>query len=135
MQDGSTDQKSHEPWPVKLRVVIWPSHQVLLVSALAIGLAGMLAYFTVHWFSVGGLVDVDEASSIHASFKVDINSAELGEIVVLPGVGPKLAQAIIDYRAENGPFESTTSLESVSGIGKKKVLSLQPFLIPIDSKK
>lgn len=52
---------------------------------------------------------------------IDINSATIDELIVLPGIGPALAQRIIDYRAEHGPFRSIKDLEGVSGIGPQTV--------------
>ncbi len=48
---------------------------------------------------------------------VYINSATLEELMALPGVGPALAQRILDFREENGPFENLDALDAVSGIG------------------
>lgn len=48
---------------------------------------------------------------------VYINSATLEELMTLPGVGPALAQRILDFREENGPFEDLDALDAVSGIG------------------
>jgi competence ComEA-like helix-hairpin-helix protein len=91
----------------------------------------MTAFFAYRWYSQAGLVDIDNASAIRAEFKVDINSAGLGEIVVLPGVGQKLARAIIDHRQESGEFVTLNELCDVPGIGEKKLQSLLPFLLPI----
>ena len=52
---------------------------------------------------------------------VHINYATPEELETLPGIGPSLAQAIIDYRAENGPFLSLDDLDNVSGIGPGKL--------------
>lgn len=49
---------------------------------------------------------------------VDINTADLEELQRLNGVGPVLAQRIIDYREEHGPFRSVDELLEVSGIGE-----------------
>ena len=52
---------------------------------------------------------------------VNINSADTAALQQLNGVGPAKAQAIVDYRDANGPFESVDDLASVSGIGPRTV--------------
>lgn len=51
--------------------------------------------------------------------KIDINTADEGELVRLSGIGEKTAQAILRYRAENGAFQETQDLMDVPGIGEK----------------
>ncbi len=48
---------------------------------------------------------------------VNINSADAPALEALPGIGEVIAQRIINYRTENGPFASVDQLEDVSGIG------------------
>lgn len=48
---------------------------------------------------------------------VNVNSASATELEVLPGVGEVIAQAIVDYRTDNGPFATVDDLLDVSGIG------------------
>lgn len=49
--------------------------------------------------------------------KVNINVATAEELDTLPGVGPSIAQRIIDYRVANGPFQSIEDIKNVKGIG------------------
>jgi competence protein ComEA len=49
--------------------------------------------------------------------KVDINRAEVWLLEALPGIGETLAQRIVDYRQQNGPFRNISELMKVAGIG------------------
>ncbi|WP_246258455.1 helix-hairpin-helix domain-containing protein [Kroppenstedtia pulmonis] len=57
--------------------------------------------------------------------KVNINTAEAGELEELQGIGPAKAAAIIQYREENGPFQSPEDLLNVPGIGEKTLENLK----------
>jgi len=57
---------------------------------------------------------------------VNLNAATVEQLDGLPGVGPVLAQRIVDYRSQNGRFTAVTDLRQVSGIGDKKYSDLAP---------
>lgn len=59
---------------------------------------------------------------------VDINSADKEQLVALPGIGPKTAEAIVTYRKENGNFKSVEELTKVKGIGDKTLEKIRPYL-------
>lgn len=68
-----------------------------------------------------------EASSA-AEGKVAVNTATLAELMELPGIGETKAQAIMDYRAEHGPFQKPSDLTNVKGIGVKMLEKMSPYL-------
>lgn len=65
---------------------------------------------------------------LQAGQTLDINTAGPQELVMLPGVGPSLAQRIIDYRTTNGPFQTIDDLLNVSGIGPTKLDKMTPYI-------
>ena len=75
--------------------------------------------------SAGGSVPAPIASPVavsspaQAGSKININTAGVAELDKLSGVGPALAERILQYRAAHGPFARPEDLENVSGIGTK----------------
>jgi competence protein ComEA len=59
---------------------------------------------------------------------VDLNTAGLDQLETLPGVGPVLAQHILDWRTAHGSFASVDQLNDVSGIGEVKFAALRPLV-------
>lgn len=68
------------------------------------------------------------ASEVAADEKIDLNQATAAELETLPHIGPTLAQRIIDYRAEHGPFPTTEALMAVSGIGPNTYDQIAPLI-------
>ena len=60
------------------------------------------------------------STSDTTSKKVNINTATQEELDTLPGIGPSIASKIIDYREQNGKFNSIEEIKEVSGIGDAK---------------
>lgn len=59
---------------------------------------------------------------------IDINSAGINELDLLPGVGPVIAQRIIDHRESIGPFDSVEELAEIEGISADMVEELRPLV-------
>ena len=66
------------------------------------------------------------ASSGGRTGPVDLNAATLEQLDGLPGIGPVLAQRILDWRIAHGRFGSVDELSEVSGIGEKTLADLRP---------
>lgn len=63
-----------------------------------------------------------------AAGKVNLNTADAAELDTLPKVGPVLAQRIVDWRKEHGPFRSVEELDGVDGVGPKMLEALLPLV-------
>lgn len=68
------------------------------------------------------------AQTQSVSAKVDINTANAQELATLPGIGPSIAQRIVDHRQAQGPFKSIEDLKSVKGIGEKKFAAIKDMV-------
>ena len=107
-----------------------PILAALFFGALLIFRAGETP-FPVEMRSANRAVDAEMSGPLDGaawSFRVNLNSAERGELLLLPGIGPSLADRIIEYRQTEGPFQSPEEIEKIRGIGKIKTAQLLPYL-------
>jgi competence protein ComEA len=59
---------------------------------------------------------------------VNINRADAAELELLPGIGPALAQRIVEHRARHGRFRRIDDLVAVKGIGPRTLERIRPFV-------
>ena len=100
----------------------------LVLAALTVLFAVSLAF--LHKTSYEGTAHGDYTVSVQEKTDeitaptrvlVNVNTADAEELETLTGIGPALAQAIVDYRAEHGAFRSAEDLLLVKGIGEAKL--------------
>ena len=63
-----------------------------------------------------------------ATTPINLNTATVADLERLPGIGPKVAARVVDYRTKKGPFKKTEELMNVQGIGEKSFLKLRAQL-------
>jgi len=89
-----------------------------------------LLFFTMAFvgFSYAGLVELDAPEQTVLEGKLNINTADIDELTMLPGIGVVTAGRIIEYRKEKGNFKSIDEIINVKGIGEKKLKMIQGHL-------
>ena len=76
----------------------------------------------------------EEAAQPEITYPLDLNRATLEELTTLPRIGEKLAQRILDYRAQYGRFSAPEQLMDVDGIGEGTFEGLRELVTVEDSK-
>ncbi|HWB20825.1 MAG TPA: helix-hairpin-helix domain-containing protein [Phycisphaerales bacterium] len=100
--------------------------------AVVIAAVGVLA---IAWAKRERSVPVDDVAQMQAvsralpSARVNLNSATVEELSLLPGIGPGLAERIVKHREEHGPFKSIEQLDDVWGIGPSVMGRVRPYVM------
>jgi len=68
------------------------------------------------------------AATATTQFPINLNTATADQLEAIPGIGPVLAQRIIEYRQTHGRFQSVDELLEVRGIGSKRLESMRPYV-------
>ena len=113
---------------MKIRVLS-DDNQLVVAVFLTLFLLFSVFYFWQRSVTNSGLIDFDDMPSRPAEFVVNINTAPWQEFALLPGIGPVLAKQIIEYRDQNGQFESLENLKEVRGIGEGKLTAMRHYLV------
>lgn len=99
-----------------------------LVLFLRLPPAGAVSVRAAHGEADRELIGGDEgdraALELLPGERLDLNTADAEELQKLPGIGPALAQAIVDYRVEHGPFSDTEAVMNVPGIGPARYAAI-----------
>lgn len=97
----------------------------LINGTIAIALASVLAASPVMANTEN---NQSTSASVAVTLKVNLNSATAEQLVTLPGIGKKKAQAILNYRESAGDFAAIEDIQNVKGIGKKAFNKLESFI-------
>lgn len=74
------------------------------------------------------MVDKGHRQALIPAEKVNVNTATFDALVAIPGIGPKTAEKILDYRAQVGQFKTVEDLLDIKGIGVKTLEKIRPFV-------
>jgi comEA protein len=102
------------------RSVMQPRHSAFIVLLVALVCTGAIA--TAQQAPSG------TSAQGGASALINLNTATPAQLDTLPGVGPKVAARIVEYRQKNGGFKKIEELMNVQGIGEKLFLKLKPLV-------
>ena len=106
---------------------------IFLIAVLAVGVTVNIvrhqreaaALGTIRIVHVTDSTETAQADTTDNSGLIDINNASATRLDLLPGIGPALAQRIVDYRKDHGPFRDIDGLLQVPGIGPKKLAAIR----------
>lgn len=120
----------------------------LMLACLALAGAGVRYFLSPSPATPPGEVQLQSASATRANAlretarraaqlarpllpgeRIDLDHADVSEITRLPRVGPALAQRIVAWRTEHGPFGTLSRLDSVPGVGVKLLDAIRPFVV------
>lgn len=113
----------------------WAERAALLVTAAT--LAASAGWFLLDRPAAGGYTVTVTPGEVRPSpsprgfspdAPLELNAAGLDDLMGLPGVGETRAQAILDYRAQHGPFTRPEELLEVPGVGPATFAALEPYI-------
>lgn len=73
--------------------------------------------------------DEEASDELLPGDKLNVNTADLDELCLLPGIGETLGQRIIDYREANGEFAFLDELAEIDGIGEKTLEDIEMYIV------
>lgn len=83
----------------------------------------------IHIPKVGETQSIPAQGAQPSATAININTATLEQLMTLPNITAAVAQAIVDYRAKNGPFKAMSDLDEVPGIGEKTLERWQGLVV------
>ncbi len=107
------------PWPASAQRVL----------GIVLGLACLL--LAANWFRLRYATWPTEylPHPSEVAYRVDLNESPSSELQLVPGLGPILAQRVVEYRQQHGPFRQIEDLTQVKGIGEATLQRLRPWVV------
>lgn len=115
--------------PSAERSLLWPHSVQMMLALLCVLLLANLLYQAFGKTAVRG-PDIVELEPL----QVEVNEATFDDLLLLPGIGPKLAQRIVDYRAAQGPFRNLDELRNIPGVGPVAMKRLRTLVYVADAR-
>lgn len=126
---GSGFQVNRGPWsPYNLRVN--PGEKRAIIFALGSFLLGILILFLARLALHSRPLSPDDFPRTEETYikRVNLNAATAEELELLPGIGPKTAERIIELREARGKFTRIEELLEIKGMSEKKLEAIKPFI-------
>ncbi len=108
--------------------------QITLIAITTAFLCVLIGFF-IGRNTTGNMILHSEDDTISSEYapsqtsgRLDLNTATASQLQMLPGIGQVLAQRILTYRQENGPFTSADELMNVDGISTKRLEEILDYI-------
>jgi len=97
----------------------------------ALALVGLVIFWTlvVSMNPVTVMAMDDGSAAVAVTSPLNLNQASAAELETLPGIGAGIAERIVAFRTEHGPFHTKADLKQVKGIGEKKYQALSDLIV------
>jgi len=93
-----------------------------------VGVGVLLVVLAAAVATPAGQTQARQAPKVEVSAPIDLNTATATQLEALPGIGPKTAERIVEYRDKNGGFKKIEELMNVRGIGEKNFLRIKDLI-------
>jgi competence protein ComEA len=103
--------------------------QTVIAAVVVLCLTAIGVWYLAQGGWSWAVIDADRAETQSVRYQVDVNTAEVPELIQIPGIGETLAGRIIESREKDGPYGNIDELIRVKGIGKKVLERIRPYLM------
>lgn len=101
----------------------YPAATRLLALLLPLAFVGIVAWWSTH------PLHRDSVAPQPTRLRINVNAADAATLALLPGIGPGVAQRIIDHREKHGRFRTASDLEQVELIGPTTIEKIAPWVV------